>query len=83
MERSSVTDAEVFESEKAAGSGFANVHFLDLTDILCGPAKCYAIRDRVIVYRDDNHLTGQFSASLGPALDAYLRAIVPSHVATN
>ncbi len=76
MDRSSVTDAEVFYSEKAAAREFPNVHFLDMTDRLCGPATCDPVRNGVIVYRDDNHLTGRFSAALAPALDLQLSAIL-------
>jgi hypothetical protein len=34
--------------------------------------------DKMIVWRDQNHLTATFCANLGPSLDAKLRAVLAS-----
>jgi peptidoglycan/LPS O-acetylase OafA/YrhL len=70
--RSSAITPSVFEAEKSAVQGLPGVRFIDLTDLICDRDECPAIRDGVIVYRDDNHLTGAFAQSLLPALEARL-----------
>ena len=39
---------------------------------------CQVVRDGMIIYRDNHHLTETFSASLAPALEAALRRYVPA-----
>jgi len=70
--RSSAITPSVFEAEESAVQGLAGVRFIDLTDQICNGVACPAIRDGLIVYRDDNHLTGTFAQSLLPALEARL-----------
>jgi hypothetical protein len=66
----------VFEAEESAVQGLPGVRFIDLTDQICNGDACPAIRDGVIVYRDDNHLTGAFAQSLLPALEARLAPLL-------
>jgi len=52
---------------------------VDLSDVICpGKGKCPAVVDRMIVYRDDHHLTATFSASLAPVLGERLPAFGPA-----
>jgi hypothetical protein len=62
----------VFEAEKISARGLPNIHFIDLTDQFCQGEVCWAMRAGAVMYRDDNHLTGSFAASLRPALEAQL-----------
>jgi len=86
--RSSAIRPSVFEAEESAVQGLPGVRFIDLTDQVCNRDACPAIRDGVIVYRDDNHLTGAFAQSLLPALEARLAPLpglrdaeaAPSHL---
>jgi hypothetical protein len=39
-----------------------------MTDQICPGHSCPAMRHGLIVYRDDNHLTGSFAESLAPVL---------------
>lgn len=64
----------IFETEKAGAQGLPNVRFIDLTDELCGVSGCPAVRDGIVTYRDDNHLTGGFADRLRPALESRLLA---------
>ena len=61
-----------FAAEQAAATGVPGIRFLDLGDLICPGQTCPAMRDGQLVYRDDNHLTGRFAASLAPALQARL-----------
>jgi peptidoglycan/LPS O-acetylase OafA/YrhL len=68
--------AAVFESEKAGARGLPNVHFIDLTDRLCQKDVCSAVQGGAVIYRDNNHLTGNFADRLMPVLEAELLAIL-------
>lgn len=48
------------------------VKVVDVSDILCEADHCAPMRDGIVVYRDDNHLTARFSAAMSPALVARL-----------
>ena len=62
--------AAVFEAEQASAAGLQGVRFIDMTPGFCDDHICSAARDGLIVYRDDNHITGSFASSrvslLGP-----------------
>ncbi len=69
---------EIFRAEQAGGHGIPGVGFIDMTPSLCDDRTCPAMRDGMVVYRDDQHLTGRFSASLAEALEGRLRAALAS-----
>jgi len=48
---------------------------VDLSDVLCPGSSCPVVIDRMIVYRDDHHLTATFAASLADVLGARLPPI--------
>jgi peptidoglycan/LPS O-acetylase OafA/YrhL len=57
---------------KAAGASLIN-----LTDAICpGTGACPAVLNGMITFRDQHHLTAVFSASLAPALDQKLVAVL-------
>ncbi len=72
MIRAKVLNQAIFEAEQAAAKGLHNVHLIDMTDQLCQEETCWAIRNNEIIYRDDNHLTGQYADSLWTILDRRL-----------
>jgi hypothetical protein len=45
---------------------------LDMNDLICPGGTCSAERQGEVVFRDSQHMTGSFAASLGPALAAKL-----------
>jgi hypothetical protein len=47
-----------------------------MTPALCSADRCAATRGETITYRDDNHLTGAFSAALEPRLEQAMLATV-------
>lgn len=51
-----------------AASRFANVSVLDMDPQICPGNVCSAARNGLVVFRDNQHLTGGFAASLGPAM---------------
>ncbi|WP_026174549.1 acyltransferase family protein [Acaricomes phytoseiuli] len=44
------------------------LYLLDMTDSLCTPEVCPAVVGNIFVYMDDNHLTKDYSATIGPQL---------------
>ena len=46
----------------------SNVIFADLTDSFCDEDTCSPVIGNIIVYRDDNHITAEYSKTLAPAL---------------
>ncbi|MGE3285656.1 MAG: acyltransferase family protein [Pseudonocardia sp.] len=54
----------------------ANVGFLDTADLLCDAELCPAEAGNVLVYMDDNHLSGTYAATMAPLLDQPLRDLL-------
>jgi hypothetical protein len=65
-------NATAFAAEQSAAAGLQNIYFLDMNDLICPGARCPAARRPLVVYRDDDHLTGSFAQSLAPMLQARL-----------
>lgn len=51
------------------------VQTIDLTRFFCGPRACYPVIGGALVLRDNTHVTGAFSATLGPYLGRALDAL--------
>ncbi|MFK2879017.1 acyltransferase family protein [Rhodanobacter hydrolyticus] len=59
---------QVYRWLDEAASRFANVGVLDMDSQVCPGKVCSAERDGLVVFRDNQHLTSSFAASLGPAM---------------
>lgn len=57
-----------FHWQERAAARFANVSMLDLNAWVCPNAVCSAERHGLVVFRDSQHLTGSFAASLAPVM---------------
>ena len=54
------------------------VQVIDLTKFFCGSELCYPVVGGALVYRDVDHLTRTFAATLGPFLLHALGALMRS-----
>jgi peptidoglycan/LPS O-acetylase OafA/YrhL len=63
----------VAQTEAAMG---LRVTLLEMNDIVCPGQRCATMRNGIVMYTDDNHLTASFSRSMAPQLGARLAAIV-------
>lgn len=45
-----------------------NVSFVDMNDQICMTRLCSLVRNGIVVFTDDNHLTASFTRSLVPTL---------------
>jgi hypothetical protein len=64
--------AAVYRAERQAAANLTGVTFVDMTDQICDDGRCRAREHGLIVYRDDNHLTGTFAGNLAGILAARL-----------
>jgi hypothetical protein len=64
-------------AQTAAARGLP-VAFVDMNDQVCVGPRCPVVRDGVIVFTDDNHLTASFSRQTAPVLGARLAAALGS-----
>ncbi|WIG56353.1 MAG: O-antigen acetylase [Rhodanobacteraceae bacterium] len=68
----------VFDWLRTASAGFRNVHVIDMTDAICPGATCRAEIRGEVVFRDDQHMTATFAASLAPELARTLGLPLPA-----
>jgi hypothetical protein len=64
---------KVYAAEAKAAESFGKIKFLDLSDQMCGPDRCYLEVSGQVIYRDGDHLTASFSRSLATVLFQRLR----------
>lgn len=68
IDRHSSFDDRLWDEEKQATAGIQNLYLLDLSDEICQGDICPAMKDGIVVLRDNNHLSNNFSRSLMGAL---------------
>ena len=74
--RSAALDDAVFEAEREAAEGLSHISLIDLSDQFCSAELCEPMRDRVVVYRDGNHITVAFSESLSKVLAGRIASLI-------
>jgi peptidoglycan/LPS O-acetylase OafA/YrhL len=79
LNRASALNEGVFHAEQEAAAGLSHVHILDLTDLFCDGAVCPTMKDGMIVYNDDNHISEPFSLTLAPRLSDRLTPLISDH----
>jgi SGNH domain (fused to AT3 domains) len=75
-----LNDAEFLPDVKAAELALArqdHVNTIDPTSWFCTPTGCPAIVGNIILYRDQDHVTPQWSRFIAPVLSDALRPIMP------
>ena len=55
----------------------SNVSFIDMTDQFCDFQTCHPIRNGMVVFRDRDHISHPYSASLAPVLGERIKAVRP------
>jgi peptidoglycan/LPS O-acetylase OafA/YrhL len=65
-------EQQVYQWLQQAAARFPNVKTIDLNEAVCPEQHCRAERNGQIVFRDAQHLTASFAASLGPAMSEKL-----------
>ncbi len=67
----------LFGDREAQAAALSGAGLIDLIPSVCPAMSCQVVRDGMILYRDNHHLTATFSRSLGPALGAALAPYLP------
>ncbi len=49
---------------------YDNVTVIDIADTLCNKTTCYAVRNRAVLYKDNNHLSDAGSRLVAPVVSA-------------
>jgi peptidoglycan/LPS O-acetylase OafA/YrhL len=70
----------VWEAEISAAQPFEHVSLLDMTDRFCRGGQCSPMLNGMVVYRDGNHMTSTFAASLAPVLSSAIISLQKTHV---
>ena len=68
-------DQEIYAVEQRAARHLG-VGFLDATELVCPNDPCAPIRDNLLVWRDEHHLSSAFSASLAEPIRRMLDALI-------
>jgi hypothetical protein len=58
---------------EAAAVRSAGGQYADLSDLFCTDVRCPVIVGNTLVYRDDNHITGEYARLLAPVLGEIAR----------
>jgi peptidoglycan/LPS O-acetylase OafA/YrhL len=75
-----VLEQSVWQAEVSVAQRFAHVSIADMTDNFCQADQCPPMLNGMVVYRDGNHITSAFAASLAPVLADELNFIQKSLV---
>lgn len=68
----------VYRWTSTAAARFSNVTMLDMNPYVCPEGTCSALRNGVVVFRDSQHLTRSYAATLAPQLARKL-GMAPVH----
>jgi peptidoglycan/LPS O-acetylase OafA/YrhL len=74
--RSFALDTGDPQVEAAARIDSPRVDVVDLTDLLCGPHVCPPVIGGALAFKDEDHFTPPFAATLAPALDRALGRVL-------
>lgn len=66
-----IPSAVAAQTEAARG---LNVRFVDMNDQVCSTAPCQVMKNNIVVFTDDNHLTVDFSRSVASTFGARVAA---------
>jgi peptidoglycan/LPS O-acetylase OafA/YrhL len=74
-ERERALSRVAIDAQNDAARGLP-VRFVDMNDQICARERCGVMRNGVVIFTDDNHLTASFSRSVAPVLAARIEAAV-------
>ena len=66
---------QAIEAQNRAARGL-NVSFVDMNDQICTTPVCSPVRNGIVVFTDDNHLTASFTRFLGSVLGMRINSLL-------
>jgi peptidoglycan/LPS O-acetylase OafA/YrhL len=82
LSRDVAVDSGSFAAEQRAARGLSHVSLVDFTDLICDATDCPVLRDSMVVYSDDNHLTATYARSIAPGMTGRLASLMGIERAT-
>jgi peptidoglycan/LPS O-acetylase OafA/YrhL len=76
VDRAEALNEGIFRAEQEAAAGLPHVHVLDLSDLFCDGAVCPPMKNGLLVYRDDNHISESFARSIASAVGDRLAPLI-------
>ena len=76
LDRAKALNEGVFRAEQAAAAGLPHVHVVDLSDLFCDGAVCPPVKNGLIVYGDDSHITVSFARSIAAVVAGRLGPLI-------
>ena len=74
--RASAINPALLAVEQRAVSSSAGVSLLSFDEMICPAERCPVVRDGAVVFRDSDHLTRRFTATLAPRLECAIDAAI-------
>jgi hypothetical protein len=68
--------ATISAAQMRAVTGLRGVHAIDLNSAICPGDQCAAVIGDVLIYRDTNHITATYSASLSSLLNTAVQGVL-------
>ncbi|MGD0480553.1 MAG: acyltransferase family protein [Terracidiphilus sp.] len=76
LDRAKALNEGIFRAEQEAAAGLPHVHVLDLSDLFCDGAVCPPMKNGVLVYSDESHISGPFARSIASAVGDRLAPLI-------
>jgi len=70
--RSSALNSEIYNAEARAATHIANLRFIDMSDAIFKGDRCEPVQGDLVLFRDSDHMTESYAASLASALQEQL-----------
>ncbi len=78
VDRATALNDGIFDAEREAAEGLRRAHVLDLTDLFCDVALCPPLKNGLLVYSDENHISEPFARSIASAVGDRLAPLIPA-----
>jgi peptidoglycan/LPS O-acetylase OafA/YrhL len=78
LDRAKALNEGIFRAEQEAAAGLPHVHVLDLSDLFCDGAVCPPMKNGVLVYSDESHISEPFARSIASAVGDRLAPLIPN-----
>jgi hypothetical protein len=74
--RAKALNEGIFHAEQEAAAGLQHVSILDLSDLFCDAALCPPMKNGLLVYSDESHISEPFARSIAAAVGGRLAPLI-------
>jgi peptidoglycan/LPS O-acetylase OafA/YrhL len=76
VDRTKALNEGIFRAEQQAAAGLQYVRVLDLSDLFCNGSSCPPMKNGLIVYSDESHISEPFARSISSAVGDRLASLI-------